>query len=280
MQNREEWFEYFEDTYQNEYIYIHNIGYYDYRVRKPSPKEDRVSMHTTVHFVTGGKGYFIRGGKTYHLTEGDIFSVPAHENVSFYPDTEDPWRYYWFKLSGTGAKNVIESIGITEQCPYLHYDKIGIIKARLDELIDSDFNHGEFYFRALSTLFYLISLLVKERKEDTTATASIVGAAKKIILEGYNNENFSVSRIHEELYVSDTYLRKLFKRETGMTLHAFLIKRRLSKAADLLRNNDYTVRELCYAVGYSDEVHFIRAFKRRYGVPPKQFRKLVLDKRV
>ncbi len=281
MAEREEWFEYFEDTFKNEYLYIYNIGYYDYRGRVHSPKTERVFKRSTVHFVTGGKGYFVRGGRTYQLGAGDVFSVPAYETVAFYPDAEDPWRYYWFNLSGTGVKDLIERIGITEQSPYLHYGNIGMVKASLDELIDSDFNHGEFYYRALSTLFYLVSLFVKEKEaEDAPVDANVVGAAKKIILENYNNENFSVSTIHDELYVSDTYLRRIFKRETGMTLNAFLIKRRLSKAADLLRNNDYTVRELCYAVGYSDEVHFIRAFKKRYGVPPKQFRKLVLAKKV
>lgn len=280
MQDREEWFEYFEDTYKTDYLYIYNIGYYDYRRRLPSPTTERVYNRTSLHFIVAGKGYFERDGKTYHLGAGDIFSVPAYEGVRFYPDEEDPWRYYWFSLIGTGAREIVESIGIHKQNPFFHYDKMDLVEARLDELLDSEFNHGEFYFRALSTMFYLISLFVKEKERENTVATSLVGAAKKIILENFNNENFSVSTIHEELYVSDTYLRKIFKRETGMTMHAFLVNRRLSKAADMLRNNDYAICDLCYAVGYSDEVHFIRAFKKKYGVPPKQFRKLAVAKRI
>ena len=276
MQDRSEWFEYFEDTYKNDYLYIFNIGYYDYRSRKHSSKKPRVYSRTSLHFISGGKGYFVRDGKTYELGAGDVFSVPAYEEISFYPDEEDPWQYYWFSMIGTGARDVVESTGITKQSPYFHYDKAELIEEQLDALLDSEFNHGEFYFRALSTLFRLIALFVKEKEGENTVATSLVGKAKKIILENYNNEHFSVSTIHEELYVSDTYLRKVFKRETGMTLQAFLINRRLSKAADLLRNRDYAVCDLCYTVGYSDEIHFIRAFKKKYGVPPKQFRKLAL----
>ena len=280
MQGRAEWFEYFEDTYKNDYLYIYNIGYFDYSRRKPSPRTLRSFTRTSLHFVAGGKGYFVRDGKTYEMHAGDIFSVPAYEDVMFYPDEDDPWRYYWFSFLGTGSRDVIESIGITKQVPYLHYESSRILEAKLDELLDSDFNHGEFYFRALSTLFSLISMIIKDKEGTTTPTTTIVGSAKKIILENYNNENFSVSTIHEALYVSDTYLRRLFTQETGMTMQAFLANRRLSKSADMLRNNDYTIGELCYAVGYGDEAHFIRAFKKKYGVSPKQFRKLALSKRV
>ena len=280
MQAREEWFEYFEDTYKNDYLYIYNIGYYDYRIRKHSSRIARQFPRTSLHFVVGGKGHFIRGSKTYTLGAGDVFSVPAYEEVYFYPDEEDPWRYYWFSMIGTGARDVVESVGITKQTPYFHYDKIPFVEECLDGLLDSEFNHGEFYFRALSTLFHIISLFVKEKETQNTVATSLVGAAKKIILENFNNENFTVSTIHEQLYVSDTHLRKVFKRETGTTLQAFLINRRLSKAADMLRNQDYAVCDLCYAVGYSDEIHFIRAFKKKYGVPPKQFRKLSLMRKV
>ena len=280
MLGREEWFEYFEDTYKNDYLYIYNIGYFDYTRRKHSPKNLRSFTRTSLHFVAGGKGCFVRDGKTYEMHAGDLFSVPAYEEVAFYPDADDPWRYYWFSFIGTGARDIIESIGITKQSPTLHYDNFGIIEARFDELLDSEFNHGEFYFRALSTLFTLISMIIKDKERTASPTTSTVGTAKKIILENFNNENFSVSTIHEALYVSDTYLRRLFKRETGMTMQAFLTNRRLSKAADMLRNNDYTISELCYAVGYGDEAHFIRAFKKKYGVTPKQFRKLALSKRV
>ncbi len=280
MQNRSEWFEYFEDTYQNDYLYIYNIGYYDYRWRKHSPHNPRVFNRTSIHIITGGKGYFIRDGKSYELSVGDVFSVPAYEEIAFYPDENDPWRYYWFSFLGTGARDLTESVGITKQNPYIHYENIAVVENCLNDLLDSEFNHGEFYFRALSTLFHLISLFVKEKESGSAVATTLVGSAKKIILDNFNNENFSVSTIHEELYVSDTYLRKIFKRETGMTMQAFLMNRRLSKAADMLRNNDYAICDLCYAVGYSDEVHFIRAFKKKYGVPPKQFRKLAVAKRV
>ena len=66
------------------------------------------------------------------------------------------------KLLGFGEKLTIHEFTsgkfVFDLIIFFHYDKMDLVEARLDELLDSEFNHGEFYFRALSTMFYLISL--------------------------------------------------------------------------------------------------------------------------
>ena len=208
--------------------------------------------------------------------------MPAYRTYSFYPDDDDPWRYYWFNVSGNGARELLGRMGIDEKHPVIHTDKMSEIKHKLDELLDSEFNYGEFYYRALSTLYFLISYFIDERAAPPIRSDSdtLVGKAKELILKNYRNENFSVSMIAKEVHVSEPYLRKVFKRSTGKTLSAFLINHRLSKAADLLRGADYSIRELCYQTGYSDDVYFVREFKKKFGVPPKKYRRLALLKKL
>lgn len=276
---REEWFEYFEDIYRNDYLYIFNIGYFDYRKRRSTEgKNEQITQNSTFHFITGGKGYFVYNGKTHHLKEGDVFCFPSKEPFAFYPDDDDPWRYYWFNVMGDGAKELRERIGINKAHPWLHTEKMDDIKKKLDELLDGNFNYGEFYYRALSTFYHIISLLVKN--EETTSKLNIVSQAKKLILSNYNNDDFNIASVHKSIHVSEPYLRKLFKRETGETLSAFLINCRLSRAGMLLRYQDYSIRELCYLVGYKDDVYFIREFKKKFGVTPKKYRQLAIKKEI
>ena len=283
MKGRAEWFHYFEDIFKNEYLYIYNIGYFDYRVRLAvEGRELRRHKNTTFHFVTGGKGTFVYNGTSYPVRAGDVFSMPAGVPFAFYPDEEDPWQYYWFNVSGTGAAELVSRIGIRPDRPVISTDKMPAIQEKMDELLDSEFNYGEFYYRALSTLYYIISFFVKEGEipSGTYFTDTFVGRAKQMILENYKNESFSVSEIHTALHISEPYLRKIFKRSTGMTLSGFLIHTRLSRSADLLRAHDYSIRELCDRTGYSDEVYFVREFKKHFGVPPKKYRKLLLAKEI
>ena len=283
MADRAEWFHYFEDIYKNNYLYIYNIGYFDYRIRKPvEGKAQKVTKNATFHFVTGGKGTLVYDGKEYAVKEGDAFSMPSGIPFAFYPDEEDPWRYYWFNVSGDGVQELLSRMGIDHAHPVIPTDKMPKIREKMDELLDSDFNYGEFYYRAISTLYFIISFFIEEGKTPAGISYSdtIVGQAKEIILRNYQNEAFSVSDIHTAIHISEPYLRKVFKRATGKTLSAFLINCRLSQAATLLRAHDYSIRELCDRTGYTDEVYFVREFKKHYGVPPKKYRRLSLAREI
>ncbi len=66
-----------------------------------------------------------------------------------------------------------------------------------------------------------------------------------------------------------TFIRD-FKKVYGTTPNQWLIEQRLQKANQLLLNTEVTVTEVALSVGYENISHFITAYKRKYGVTPKQ----------
>lgn len=66
------------------------------------------------------------------------------------------------------------------------------------------------------------------------------------------------------------FLRR-FERSTGLTPHNWLTQLRLEKACLLLRQPGHTLTEVALAVGFYDQSHFIRAFRKAYAVPPSQY---------
>jgi len=63
-----------------------------------------------------------------------------------------------------------------------------------------------------------------------------------------------------------------FRRAFGETPHAYLLTRRLERAAALLRNTDRSVADVCVAVGLASIGSFTTSFTRMYGVPPTVYR--------
>ena len=63
-----------------------------------------------------------------------------------------------------------------------------------------------------------------------------------------------------------------FRRAFGESPHAYLISRRLERAAALLRCTDWSVPEICSAVGLSSVGSFTTSFKRAFGLPPTAYR--------
>ena len=54
----------------------------------------------------------------------------------------------------------------------------------------------------------------------------------------------------------------------------FVLERRLAKSRELLARTDLSLSEVAFAVGFADQSHFTRRFRRVVGVSPGQFRKL------
>ena len=96
--------------------------------------------------------------------------------------------------------------------------------------------------------------------------------ARAFIDEHICNPELGVAAIAGALGVSARYVQMLFAAE-GATPSAFIQERRLRMAAERLRRRDAPcITEVAMAVGFNDLTHFGRAFRRRYGVTPRDYR--------
>ena len=74
--------------------------------------------------------------------------------------------------------------------------------------------------------------------------------------------------------VSSFYLSKLFKEEKGETFINFISDKRLEKSRLLLESTELSIKEITSEVGYNDQNYFSRIFKAKYGLSPKEYRKV------
>lgn len=82
----------------------------------------------------------------------------------------------------------------------------------------------------------------------------------------------SLSEMAEVVNLSPSRLRYLFKKETGVAPAHYLKTFRLEQAKELLKTTFLSVKEIIRSVGVNDQSHFIREFKKSYGLTPAQYR--------
>lgn len=91
------------------------------------------------------------------------------------------------------------------------------------------------------------------------------------IEEVYTDPEFTVEKLSETLGLSRGHLHRKVKELTGITPVDFLRNYRLKKAAQLLKQNRYSVSEVAYQTGFSSPAYFSKCFKTVYNVTPTEY---------
>ena len=90
----------------------------------------------------------------------------------------------------------------------------------------------------------------------------------------YNyREKIVFSKLAENVNLSYDYFQHKFKKLTGCSPQAYLVKIRLEEAEKLLRINEYNCTEIAYKCGFSNSAQFSKLFKEHYSVTPREYRK-------
>ncbi|MDI4645136.1 AraC family transcriptional regulator [Cohnella hashimotonis] len=102
--------------------------------------------------------------------------------------------------------------------------------------------------------------------------------AEKIVsfVKGSISHQLSLAFVAEHVGVSPTYLSKIFKSITGSNFNEYVTELRLERAEALLRDKKLSVQEISYRVGYQSTHHFIRLFKEKHAMTPKQYQKALI----
>ena len=85
-------------------------------------------------------------------------------------------------------------------------------------------------------------------------------------------KSWNISEIAEELYLSKSYLQKIYKSYFGKSIIEEMIQFRVEKAKNFLSETDMTITEIARECGYSSYNYFVRQFKITEGISPSEYR--------
>jgi AraC family transcriptional activator of tynA and feaB len=128
---------------------------------------------------------------------------------------------------------------------------------------------------ALTCLMQLLGAARTDRP-GVTARDWRVRSALAMIDAALTDSELTASRIAADQQISRRHLDEMMVAATGSSLSSRIRSRRLEHAADDLMNPrfaDRTIMQIAFAAGFEDIAHFTRAFKRRYQVPPREWRR-------
>ncbi|MBB3125472.1 two-component system response regulator YesN [Paenibacillus rhizosphaerae] len=110
-----------------------------------------------------------------------------------------------------------------------------------------------------------------QEKRSSSRSSNVIERIQKFINEHFAR-NLSLAEISASVYLSQTYASLLFKQETDETIYEYLMRVRIEKAKELLRDPRVKFYEVCELVGYTDPSYFSKLFKKITGLTPSAYR--------
>ena len=247
---------------------------------KPYHAFSGVRTEYIIHFVISGKGFYSVDGVTTPIASGQMFLIYPGSNIVYCSDVNDPWTYFWIGFRGFRSEAILKQCGFDKNRLVLPAPEATLLITYFDELFDhivQDYA-GSLYREAM--LLKLLSLLVSTRQQYVTdADDSDTLLNKNRHLDAaieYINTHYmkpiSISDISSHVGISQGYLNQIFTQHAKMSIQQYLIEFRMYKAANLLVGNDYSIKEISNMVGYTDQLVFSKAFKKKFDLSPKNYR--------
>jgi len=229
-----------------------------------------------IHFIIEGSGVYFIDNKEFTVSKNMCFMIPPGIETTYIADKDEPWEYYWIGIHGIKAKDILNQADLSLRHPVITMKGYQKIFSLLEPLILCEKRKEESKYFLRGYLYQIIGILVQDNEKLIVSKVSqnddLVKLFIRYIEEEYTSK-IKVSYFADKNSIERTNFSKIFKKHMDITPQNFIINFRLSKALVLLKNINLTTLEVSSLVGFSDYKHFLKSFKKKYGVTPKEYKK-------
>jgi AraC family transcriptional regulator of arabinose operon len=189
------------------------------------------------------------------VKKNQIFTIPAHVPNNYQADAEEPWSFIWIGFTGELTQHFSTLPPVMKFHSNLFFEMTHVQKLTS---MQEEFLVGKL-FDLYRTLF------------STETSPNYINAVQNYINFNYMQPDISIESIATSLNLNRSYLTRLFKRSTNMSIQYYLIKTRMEYAIRLLKSG-CSVHDTARQVGYVDPFNFSKAFKHFYGISPSCYK--------
>jgi len=237
-----------------------------------SLKDNHSSNSYRLYYITKGNGTVIVDNIEYRLSQYQSFIAFPFSNIKIQTSNINPWRYRWIEFCGAEPAFLISQTSFTRKKPVVGKFEIPQFDRFFTEY-DRDSAQIHDVYRTVCRLIYMLTYYIEYFPSKLPEVKGYARIARSFIEQNYHRHDLSVKQVADHIKIDRTYLYRLFKEETGLSIIDYINSRRISRAETLLINKEFSVKDVAEAVGFSDQMYFSRVFKKFKGMSPTAFRK-------
>lgn len=236
-----------------------------------------------IHVIHGQMLYTVEG-TDYILEDGDFIMTKPDELHSFsFPHQCEYQREFLHIYPGfiENYPQIVEALNSRRPGYFNRFNKDIVKKYNINKIFraieqccaapneDTD-------FLVLTLTLQLLTMINRVLREESPESQEIVKDIKanavRDYIDNHYDEEISLDALAKKLYISQSYLSRVFKSETGMTIKTYTNMRRVTRAKNLIMQGQRNITNLFWECGFKDYSTFYRAFIKYVGMSPEEFR--------
>lgn len=231
-------------------------------------------------YVTEGQGTLSYKNQTYTMKKGDCAFIDCRNKYSQSSSPDNLWSLKWVHFNGSNLGQIymkyLERGGApsfsvkNEQSSFFNEVLDSIMEVASSSSYTRDMKINEELSKLL-TLLMEYSWNPEKTKNPGTKSLNISNV--KIFIDQKFEAKLSLDDVAKQFNVNKSYLLRVFKENTGLTVNNYILQRRILKAKNELRFSNKTLELIAEECGFDGANYFIRIFKKIEGITPGEYRK-------
>ncbi len=259
-----------------------------YNDRNVNNGENHMHPHYEVYFFPEENASIVIQNQFYKLWKNDVVVLPPgilHRVIMH--EQSEIYRYFSFGISkeyydrllqlSKDYNYIIESVEKGKQYIY-HNTQVEFCSIQsqilylLEEIYGNQYGKETKIFIGICDLMLLLNRMAykqnnpQKRKEDQNLYSDIL----EYINDNLNKE-LSLEYLAGEFLVSKYHIAHIFKKNIGISIHQYIMKKRLTACKKAILSN-LSISKSYLMFGFKDYSSFYRAFKKEFGISPKEYK--------
>ncbi|MDR2476285.1 MAG: AraC family transcriptional regulator [Treponema sp.] len=239
--------------------------------------EGRILPEFQLIYITEGEGIFSSAGRDYQVKPGCILLLLPGIKHAYRPLLETGWHEYWVGFKGGYFSKLLEEGRFSPEHIFFETGLHDSILNAFNQILDEVRAERPLYqFKTCALILSLVAeVLSRDRRKDQPNHYEKIVARTKYLMESNVCGAINLPSISQQLGISVPRLNTIFKDYTSMTPYQYYIHIKIHKAESLLEQEDISIKEAAYKMGFEDQYYFSRLFKNKTGVSPSDWKKFV-----
>lgn len=226
------------------------------------------SPFNRLYFVMDGHGSVYNNNEKTDLLPGNVYLIPCDHTYSYCCTSHLVKFYIHFKIEILPGNDLFNNINSCLS-RIIDTNTINTLVKKAKSSNINDITWCKAFFLDVISNF----IEPYENNMEKLVSAMIKYQSIFDLLKNTRPANVTVKQLAPVVGMSVSSLSKSFRQDTGITLKDFINNHIIQTSKEFLLLDNSSIKQVAYALGYTDEFYFSRFFKKRTGLSPKEYRK-------